>query len=151
MAKSRLTVLPDGRGRLGLKRAGSDGTTAHVLMPEELVVPPGYAAPRWTRATRQGGAAREPVPGPRHGQDELPHRDAWQQALGPRQRAGGHPPAAARRTEPTPLAGERHEPVVVSRRAPQPGEAVCGVAAARAFQLILFLGSAVGAVASLVV
>jgi hypothetical protein len=37
LAKSRLDVLPDGRVRLGLKRAWSDGTTAHVLTPEEFV------------------------------------------------------------------------------------------------------------------
>jgi hypothetical protein len=61
LAKSRLTVLPDGRVRLGLKGAWSDGTTAHVLTAEELVVPPGYPARRWAHATRQGGAARRLV------------------------------------------------------------------------------------------
>jgi hypothetical protein len=69
LAKSRLDVLPDGRVRLGLKRAWSDGTTAHVLTAEELVVPPGYPARRWARATRRRpaphqGAARTVAPRP---------------------------------------------------------------------------------------
>jgi len=81
LAKSRLDVLPDGRVRLGLKRAWSDGTTAHVLTAEELVerlvalVPPPRANQvlyggvlasrhRWHRAVRpRPPRRRRPPPG----------------------------------------------------------------------------------------
>ena len=79
LAKSRLTVLPDGRVRLGLKRAWSDGTTAHVLTAEELVerlvalVPPPRANQvlyagvlasrhRWHRAVRPRPPRKPPAP-----------------------------------------------------------------------------------------
>jgi len=79
LAKSRLTVLPDGRVRLGLKRAWSDGTTAHVLTAEELVerlialVPPPRANQvlyagvlasrhRWHRAVRPRPPRQRPPP-----------------------------------------------------------------------------------------
>jgi len=63
---------------------------AHVLIAEELVVPPGYPARRWARATRQGGAARRLValvPPPRANQvlcgGVLASRHRWHRAVRP--------------------------------------------------------------------
>jgi len=105
LARSRLDVLPDGRVRLGLKRAWSDGTPAHVLTAEELVVPPGYPARRWARATRQGGAARRLValvPPKRANQvlygGVLASRHRWHRAVRPRPPRRRRPPPGVGRT-----------------------------------------------------
>ena len=89
----------------------------------------GHAA-RSPGAGEGRSAGEQPAPGPGDGQDELPHGDAGEKLVGPAVREGRHAPAAARRAEAAPLAGERHQPVVVSLWAAEPREAVGRVAAA---------------------